>query len=100
MATMRTKSGQVLTDDMIEALAREAEAGYDPATLRPRRAGRPPLGAGSSRRVQFRVDATTYAALQAQARAERRHLSEVVRTALEQYLRRGSDGSLERARSE
>ena len=100
MATMRTKTGQTLTDDMIEALAREAEAGYDPATLRPRRAGRPPLGAGASRRVQFRVDAATYAALQAQARAEQRHVSEVVRTALEQYLHRGPDGSLERARSE
>ena len=95
---MRTKTGQVLTGDMIEALAREAEAGYDPATLRPCRAGRPPLGAGSSRRVQVRVDAATYAALQAQAHVERRHLSEVVRTALEQYLRRGPDGSLERAR--
>ena len=95
---MRTKTGEVLIDDMIEALAREAEAGYDPETLRPRRVGRPPLGAGSSRRVQFRVDATTYAALRAQARAEQRHVSEVVRTALEQYLRRGPDGSLERAR--
>ncbi len=100
MATMRTKTGQVLTDDMIEALACEAEAGYDPATLRPRRAGRPPLGAGSSRRVQFRVDAATYAALEAQARAEQRHVREVMRTALEQYLRRGSDGSPERARFE
>ncbi len=77
---------------MIEALAREAEAGYDPATLRRRRAGGPPLGAESSRRVRVRLDATTYAALQARARAEHKHLSEVVRTALEQYLRRGHDG--------
>ena len=85
---------EVLTDDMIEALAREAEAGYDLATLRPHRVGRPPLGSGSSRRVQFRVDATTYAALRAQARAEHRHLSEVVRAALEQYRGGAHDGTL------
>jgi CRISPR-associated endonuclease/helicase Cas3 len=78
--------GQGLTEDMIEALAREAEAGYDPAALRPRRVGRPQLGGQPSRRVQFRVDAATYAILQERARAERREISEIVRTALERYL--------------
>jgi hypothetical protein len=86
MATMKTKTGQVLTEEMSEALAREAEAGYDPATLRPRRAGRPPLGDGPSWRVQFRVDAATYATLQARARTEKREISEIARTALERYL--------------
>lgn len=84
---MKGKDGQVLTEEAIEALAREAEAGYAPATLRPRRAGRPPLRGQPSRRVQFRVDAATYAILQARARAERREVSEILRAALERYLR-------------
>jgi hypothetical protein len=64
---MKTEIGQGVTEEMSEDLAREAEAGYDPATLRPRRPGRPPLGEGPSWRVQFRVDAATYATLQARA---------------------------------
>ncbi|HET8630067.1 MAG TPA: ribbon-helix-helix protein, CopG family [Thermomicrobiales bacterium] len=83
---MKGKDGQVLTEEAIEALAREAEAGYDPATLRPRRVGRPPLGGQPSRRVQFRVDAATYAILQERAQTERREISEIVRAALERYL--------------
>lgn len=81
-----TKSGQPLTEDLIEAMAREAEAGFAPEQLRPRRSGRPPLGDGDSFRVQFRVSPATFEALLAQARTERRGMSEIARTALEQYL--------------
>ncbi|MGN6812080.1 MAG: CopG family transcriptional regulator [Thermomicrobiales bacterium] len=84
---LKTRTGQVVTEEMIEALAREAEAGYDPETLRPRRTGRPSLGEGTSPRVQFRVDAATYTLLQARARAEQRDISDIARAALERYLR-------------
>jgi CRISPR-associated endonuclease/helicase Cas3 len=86
MTKMRTKTGQVVTEELLDALAREAEAGYDPAMLRPRRTGRPSLGEGTSPRVQFRVDAATYTLLQARARTEQRDISDIARTALERYL--------------
>ena len=84
---MKLRTGQILTEEMIDALAREAEAGLDPARVRPRRVGRPSLGEGISPRVQFRVDTTTYEALLARARAEDRGVGEITRTALERYLR-------------
>ncbi len=67
-------------------MAREAEAGFAPEQLRPRRGGRPSLGDGDSFRIQFRVSPATFEALLAQARAERRGVSEIARTALERYL--------------
>ncbi len=84
---MKLRNGQVLTEEMIEALAREAEAGLDPASTRPRRVGRPSLGEGISPRVQFRVDTTTYEALLARAQAEDRGVGEIARAALERCLR-------------
>ena len=48
---MKLRNGQILTEEMIEALAREAEAGLDPERARPRRVGRPSLGEGISPRV-------------------------------------------------
>jgi len=85
---MRTRQGEPITDEMLEALAAEAEAGYDPATLRPRRAGRPSLGSGTSPRVQFRVSPTVYQEAQKRAQAEDRTLSELARSLLEDYVRR------------
>ncbi len=87
MASMKLRNGQILTEEMIEALARQAEAGLDPARARPRRVGRPSLGEGISPRVQFRVDSATYEALLARARAEDRGVGEIARAALERYLR-------------
>lgn len=86
---MRTKTGQILTEDMIEALAREAEAGYDPAAPRPRLVGRPSLGEGASPRVQFAetLETETLETLQARARAEQRPISAIARAALARYLR-------------
>jgi len=34
---LRTKSGKLVTREMVERLAEEAERGYDPKTLKPRR---------------------------------------------------------------
>ena len=87
MASMKLRNGRFLTEELIEALAREAEAGLDPASTCPRRVGRPTRGEGIFPRVQFRVDTTTYEALLSRARAEDRGVGEVARTALERYLR-------------
>ncbi len=88
MPDLKTAQGEPITDEMLEALSAEAEAGYDPATLRPRRAGRPSLGSGTSPRVQFRVSPTIYREAQKQAEAEDRTLSELARALLEDYVRR------------
>ena len=84
---MKLRTGQTLTEEMVEMLMREAEAGLDPARTRPRRVGHPSLGEGTSPRVQFRLDSATYEVLLAKARAEDRDAGEIARTALERYLR-------------
>jgi hypothetical protein len=83
-----TAGGEPATDEMLEALATEAEAGYDPATLRPRRIGRPSLGSGTSPRVQFRVSPAIYQEALDRAQAEHRTLSDLARGLLEEYVRR------------
>lgn len=95
MATRRMKDGRPATDERIAALAAEAEAGYAPEQIHPPRTGRPPLGEGNSRVVQFRLDAATFEALVARARAEHRSVSEIARAALESYLQAGA-GALAR----
>ena len=89
MATLRTRTGTKLTKKRIEALADEAERGYDLSRARPERVGRPALGeAGTSPRVQIRVDPKLAKALRARARTEKRSVSELARTALGEYLER------------
>ena len=80
------KNGTPLTDELIEAMAREAEAGFSPEQIHPRRMGRPTLGDGTSYRVEFRVSPATFQALLDRARVEERGISEIARLALERYL--------------
>ena len=86
MGEMRTRSGQVLTEELIEAIAQEAEAGFDPAQFRPRRIKQAIQGGGHSFLVQYRVDPATFEALLDRAREENRGVGEVARLALERYL--------------
>src|ERR1700730_861442 len=88
MPNLRTSQGEPITDEMLEALAAEAEAGHDPNTFRPRKGGRPSLDSGTSPRVGFRVSPSLYEAAQEQAREEQRTLSELARSLLIAYLRR------------
>jgi len=86
------KDGTVLTDDLLDELVDEAEAGYDPASLRPApgRAGRPPLGGeGASPRIQFRAPAGVYELARARAAREGRTVSAVMRDLLADYARGG-----------
>jgi hypothetical protein len=87
MAQVMTAAGDELSEQDIEALADEAERGYDLETARRVHVGRPSLGkAGSSPRVQVRVDPALAKALRARARREKRSVSEVARKALYEYL--------------
>jgi hypothetical protein len=89
MATMRTRSGTKLTKKVIEALADEAERGYDLTKAKRVSFGRPSLGpAGTSPRVQIRVDPGLAEALRTRAKEEHRSVSEIARTALREYVER------------
>jgi len=84
--TVKTNSGRVLTDAEIEALADEAERGYDVNQLKARRRGRPTLGSGPSEVVPVRLDPELKRAVEARAKAEHRSASEIIREALRHFL--------------
>jgi len=83
-----TTAGTTLDPGYEQRLAAEAEAGFDPATLTRRRAGRPSLSgrAGHSHRLDLRVDDETYQAIQRIAHQHDRKVSDVVRDAIHRYL--------------
>jgi hypothetical protein len=89
MKKIRTAAGDELSEKDIEALADEAERGYDLDRAIKVTLGRPSLGpTGASPRVQVRVDPKLARALQARARQEQRTVSEIARTALREYIER------------
>lgn len=91
MSKFKTASGDVLTDEDIEALADEAERGYDLSRATRVTVGRPSLGAkGISPRIQVRIDPKLAKALRSRARAENRSLSAVARSALQEYVDRAA----------
>jgi hypothetical protein len=84
---LRLKSGEIVTDELAEKLADEAERGYDISELERVYVGRPSLGAkGISPRVSFRASPDLLDNAQRRADAEERSLSDLAREALERYL--------------
>lgn len=83
--TYRTKTGRILTDADVEALADEAEQGYNVEQLA-RKPGRPRMGSAPAVVVPVRLHANLYDRVKALAEAERTSLSELVRDALGDYL--------------
>ena len=83
-----SKAGTRLDPGYEQGLAAAAEAGFDPASLEQRRAGRPSLSgrAGHSNRVDLRVDDQTYEAIRRIAEKDHRKVSDVVREAIHRYL--------------
>jgi hypothetical protein len=83
-----TKSGIPITDDLIEELAKEAEAGYDVDEILARRGkrGRPRLGTEPSTVESVRLDPDLKARLLRRAEDEGLTASEVIREALRQHL--------------
>src|SRR5436305_5724574 len=83
---IRTAGGDELSSAELEALAEEAEAGYDLSTAKPERVGRPSLEEGVSPRVSFRVGQGLYDAARTRAEQEGRTVSELARIAMERYV--------------
>ena len=76
------------TEAYIEAMADEAERGYDVDTLlRRRRGGRPPLGSAAATVESVRLDPELKRALLLRAAQEHVSVSEVIRRAIGEYLR-------------
>ncbi|HEY5198527.1 MAG TPA: hypothetical protein VIJ51_16010 [Solirubrobacteraceae bacterium] len=84
----RTKCGQVIDDKMIEALAAEAERGYEPGQLAERRRGpgRPSLGEAAKTVESVRLDQDLRVETAQRAVTDGVTVSEVIRRALRQYL--------------
>jgi hypothetical protein len=84
----RSTAGVELTDEVLEEMAREAEAGLDVTRLR-RRPGRPAMGSGPAETLPVRLEPELRQALDDRAAAEHTSASDVVRRALRQYLKVG-----------
>jgi hypothetical protein len=85
--TYRTRSGRTLTDEDIDAIAREVEeTDYDVEALKTRRRGRPPMGSGPADVVPVRIDPELRAAIEARAEADHTTTSEIIREALRRFL--------------
>ncbi len=83
------KDGTPISDADVEALADEAERGYDVDTIlrRRRRGGRPPLGSAAASVESVRLDPELKRALLVRAAEEHVSVSEVIRRAIGEYLR-------------
>jgi metal-responsive CopG/Arc/MetJ family transcriptional regulator len=86
--TYRTKTGRILTNADIQALADEAERGYGVDRLA-KRPGRPRMGSAPAAVVPVRLHHDLLAAVRALAAAESTSVSELVRDALRTYLASG-----------
>lgn len=81
----RMKTGRVLTDAEMQALADEAERGYDVDDL-VKKPGGPRMGSAPAVVVPVRLHAEMHGAVTALAEAEQTSVSELVRDALSDYL--------------
>lgn len=81
-------SGRAVSDAELEALAAEAEAGYDVEQLRSRRGkrGRPLLGSSPAGVESVRLDPELREELVERARNDGTSTSEVIREALRRFL--------------
>ncbi len=83
----RTKSGEEITPEVADALADEAERGYDLAKAKRERVGRPSLaGRGKSPRLSFRTSPDLYRAAQKRAKKEGRSVSDLAREAIARFV--------------
>jgi len=82
-----TEDGAPITDDMVEAMADEAEAGYDVDEIQQRsRGGRPPMGSAAASVESVRLDPEMKRALLLRAAADGVSVSETIRRAVGRYL--------------
>ncbi len=79
--------GTPLDDEQVEALADEAERGYDVEEIVRRQAGRPPMGDAPASVESVRLDPELKRSLILRAAAEQVSVSEVIRRALREYVK-------------
>ena len=83
-----TNKGTELTEEVLDRMASEAEAGLDLSKLR-RRPGRPAMGSSAADALPVRLDPDLRKALNERAAAEHTTAAAVVREALRRYLKAG-----------
>lgn len=87
MTTHKTKTGRILTDADVDAIAEEVEStAYDVEELKTRRRGRPAMGSAPAEVVPVRIDPELRAAVEARAKADDSTTSDVIREALRRFL--------------
>jgi hypothetical protein len=80
-------SGVEITPEIADALALEAERGYDLSKAERVRVGRPSLGgSGTSPRLSFRLTPELYRVAHQQAEEEGRSISDLAREAVSRYV--------------
>lgn len=84
----RSKAGEELTEDVLDRMARDAQAGLEVSKLR-RRPGRPTMGSAPAEALPVRLDPELRRAVDERAAVENTTSSEVVREALRRYLKTG-----------
>lgn len=83
----KMKDRAPITDDMVERMADEAEAGYDVDDIERRRAGgRPAMGSGPATVESVRLDPELKRELLLRASKDGTSVSDVIREALRSYV--------------
>jgi hypothetical protein len=85
----KTASGKPITDDLVDKLAKKAEAGYDVDETLRRRPGRPSLGSAPAAVESVRLEPELQEALTQRAERDSETTSSVIRRALRKYLEVG-----------
>jgi hypothetical protein len=81
-----TPDGTLITEELVEQLSREAEAGYDVDQILERRRGRPRMGSGPATVESVRLDPELREALGRRAKEDGESSSSIIRKALRLYL--------------
>ena len=82
----RKEDGTAITEAMVEAMADEAEAGYDVEEILRRRGGRPAMGDAPATVESVRLDPELKRELIVRAAEEHISVSEAIRRAVRYYL--------------
>lgn len=85
----KTPGGKPITEEMVEKLAKKAEAGYDVDETLRRRPGRPAIGSAPAAVESVRLEPELREALTKRAERDEETTSSVIRRALRQYLKVG-----------
>lgn len=82
----RTRTGKVLIDAEVEAIADDAERDHDVDILKTRRRGRPSMGSAAAEVVPVRLDPELKKAVETRAERDQTTTSEVIREAIRKFL--------------